>query len=36
MTPEEFYWFLTNRHNRAETRNYVKKVTSRMPKYANI
>lgn len=36
MTPEEFYWFLTNRHNREETRNYVKKVTSRMPKYANI
>ena len=36
MTPEEFYWFLTNQHNREETRNYVKKVTSRMPKYANI
>ena len=36
MTPQEFYWFLTNRHNREETRNYVKKVTSRMPKYANI
>ena len=36
MTPEEFYWFLTNRHNREETRNYVKKVTSRMPKYVNI
>lgn len=36
MSVEEFYWFLTNRHNRAETRNYLKKVTSRIPKYSNI
>ena len=36
MTPEEFYWYLTNRHNREETRNYVKKDTSRMRKYDNI
>ena len=33
MKVEEFYWFLTNRHNRQETRNYAKKVTARMEKY---
>jgi len=33
MTVEDFYWFLTNRHNRQETRNYAKKVTARMAKY---
>ncbi|WP_240473444.1 murein transglycosylase domain-containing protein [Ferrimonas senticii] len=33
MTEKEFYWFLTNRHNRDETRNYVRKVTSRQGKY---
>jgi len=36
MTVEEFYWFLTNRHIRLESRNYVKKVTSRMKKYTNL
>jgi len=36
MSVEAFYWFLTNRHNREETRNYVKKVTARIPKYANL
>ncbi len=36
MTVDEFYWFLTNRHIRAESRNYVKKVTRRMKKYENI
>jgi membrane-bound lytic murein transglycosylase C len=36
MTVDEFYWFLTNRHIRLETRNYVKKVTARMKKYTSI
>ena len=36
MTVEEFYWFLTNRHIRLESRNYVKKVTKRMKKYASL
>ncbi len=36
MTVDEFYWFLTNRHIREESRNYVKKVTRRMAKYENI
>ena len=33
MSVEEFYWFLTNRHKRLESRNYVKKVTAHMEKY---
>ena len=33
MKVEEFYWFLTNRHHRRETRDYAKKVTARMKKY---
>ncbi len=33
MTRQEFYWFLTNRHIRGESRNYLKKVTARRPKY---
>jgi membrane-bound lytic murein transglycosylase C len=33
MTVEEFYWFLTNRHTRLETMNYLKKVTKLMAKY---
>ncbi|ABZ74644.1 Lytic transglycosylase catalytic [Shewanella halifaxensis HAW-EB4] len=33
MTVSEFYWFLTHRHNRQETRNYLKKVSSRQKKY---
>ena len=36
MTVEEFYWFLTNRHIRLESRNYVKKVTARMKKYTDL
>ena len=36
MTVEEFYWFLTNRHILLESRNYVKKVTTRMKKYSNL
>jgi len=33
MTTGEFYWFLTNRHIRSETRDYVRKVRTRMSKY---
>ncbi|WP_447172814.1 murein transglycosylase domain-containing protein [Shewanella sp. 0m-8] len=33
MTVSEFYWFLTHRHNREETRNYLKKVSSKQKKY---
>ncbi|MCG9695671.1 murein transglycosylase domain-containing protein [Shewanella sp. Isolate11] len=33
MTISEFYWFLTHRHIRQESRNYLKKVTKRRPKY---
>ena len=36
MTVEELYWFLTNRHIRGETRNYLKKVAARMPKYDRL
>lgn len=35
MSVKEFYWFLTHRHIRVETRNYVKKVTARMKKYTS-
>lgn len=33
MTRSEFYWFLTQRHIRQESRNYLKKVTSKRHKY---
>ena len=33
MTTPEFYWFLTNRHIRSETRDYVRKVRTRISKY---
>ena len=33
MTIREFYWFLTNRHIRSETRDYVRKVRTRISKY---
>ncbi|PKG74658.1 DUF3393 domain-containing protein [Shewanella sp. GutCb] len=33
MTVSEFYWFLTHRHHRQETRNYLKKVSSKQKKY---
>ena len=33
MTVKEFYWFLTNRHIRLESQNYLKKVTARMRNY---
>lgn len=33
MTVKEFFWFLTKRHNRRETRNYLKKVSSKQKKY---
>ena len=36
MSVSEFYWFLTNRHIRKETRNYVKKVSEKQSKYANL
>jgi membrane-bound lytic murein transglycosylase C len=36
MTVSEFYWFLTNRHIRGETRNYLKKVSAKQKKYLNI
>jgi membrane-bound lytic murein transglycosylase C len=36
MSVKDFYWFLTHRHIRSESRNYVKKVTARMKKYTGI
>ena len=33
MTVRQFYWFLTHRHIRAETRSYVRKVTAKQNKY---
>ena len=36
MSTSEFYWFLTNRHIREETRNYLKKVNSKQIKYINL
>ncbi len=36
MSVSEFYWFLTNKHIRAETRNYLKKVTAKQNKYSNL
>ena len=36
MSTKEFYWFLTNRHLRQETRNYLKKVSAKRPKYAKL
>ena len=36
MTVSEFYWFLTNRHIRGETRNYLKKVSNKQKKYQNL
>jgi membrane-bound lytic murein transglycosylase C len=36
MTVKEFYWFLTNRHIRLESRNYLKKVTARMKNYPAV
>lgn len=36
MSVSEFYWFLTNRHIRGETRNYLKKVSSKQKKYAHL
>jgi membrane-bound lytic murein transglycosylase C len=36
MSVKDFYWFLTNRHVRLESRNYVKKVTASMAKYTQI
>ena len=36
MSTSEFYWFLTNRHIREETRNYLKKVNGKQTKYINL
>ncbi|WP_298443963.1 transglycosylase SLT domain-containing protein [uncultured Ferrimonas sp.] len=36
MTTKEFYWFLTNRHKRGETRHYVRKVSSKQQKYRRL
>ena len=36
MSTKQFYWFLTNRHIRKETRDYLKKVNSRKEKYLVI
>tara|TARA_B110000967_G_scaffold91985_1_gene94644 strand:- start:281 stop:1339 length:1059 start_codon:yes stop_codon:yes gene_type:complete len=36
MSTSEFYWFLTNRHIRKETRNYLKKVNGKKAKYINL
>ena len=36
MTTREFYWFLTNRHIRSETRDYVRKVRTKMSKYQDL
>jgi membrane-bound lytic murein transglycosylase C len=36
MSVSEFYWFLTNRHIRGETRNYLKKVVSKQKKYIGL
>lgn len=36
MTVSEFYWFLTNRHIRGETRHYLTKVSNKQKKYAHL
>lgn len=36
MTPAEAYWFITQRHNREETRNYLKRVHTYQKKYLHL
>ena len=36
MTPKEAYWFITHKHNREETRNYLKRVTKHRQKYLHL
>ena len=36
MSVKEFYWFLTHRHRMKETRNYLKRVTSKIEKYKHL
>ena len=36
MTVSEFYWFLTNRHIRGETRHYLTKVSNKQKKYTHL
>ncbi|MEC4728941.1 murein transglycosylase domain-containing protein [Shewanella sp. D64] len=36
MSVSEFYWFLTNRHIRGETRHYLTKVSNKQKKYTHL
>ncbi len=36
MNPSQAYWFITNRHNREETRNYLKRVNTYQQKYKHL
>lgn len=36
MTPAEAYWFITQRHHRVETQNYLKRVSSYQKKYTHL
>ena len=36
MTVRQFYWFLTTKHNRRETRDYLKKVSGKQKKYSSL
>jgi len=36
MTPAEAYWFITQRHHREETRNYLKRVHTYQKKYLHL
>jgi membrane-bound lytic murein transglycosylase C len=36
MSPSQAYWFITHRHNREETRNYLKRVNTYQQKYKHL
>lgn len=36
MSPKEAYWFITHKHNREETQNYLKRVTKHRKKYLHL
>lgn len=36
MSPKEAYWFITQRHKRQETRNYLKRVSTYRKKYTHL
>jgi membrane-bound lytic murein transglycosylase C len=36
MSPSQAYWFITHRHNRKETRNYLKRVNTYQQKYKHL